>query len=338
VAKKIKKFNWGSVIYIIVLILFGWLIYSKWDEILIIMGSWHKVGLKLMLLALIFEILVYFMQAKAFQYIYNLFGLRVKWERMYWLLLKSFFMGVVAPTGGFLIGAGVMVDDGQKMGFSKIKLLLANVVYWVMFFTVFIFFLLISLFFLIIKNQIQDYILIPAIIMLVLAIVMLTIMVVMLNDYQRFKKYSLWVGLIINQINQKMGRGILLSEKKIKQYSYELFEGYNFVISNVFKLKKILLMIVLMIVCNVLLLSTLVASVDGDFGNIGVLMATYIIAAMLMMVSVTPSGLGVVELAMTSILSAFVLPVEGAVLVVVMFRLFQFWLPLVSGFWVFRKS
>jgi len=337
--KKTKKINWGSVLYLVMLALFVWLLYSRWDEIVVIMQSWHQVGWKLMLVALVFEILVYFMQAKAYQYIYGLFGLRVRWGRIYWLLLKSFFMSVVAPTGGFVIGAGVMIDDGKKMGFAKTKLLLANIVYWMMFFTVFIFFLLISLFLLMIKNQMQDYILIPAIILLIAASAVLTVMVIMLKDYQRFKDYSLWFGEIFNKVNRTLGRNVTwLSEKKIRKYSFELYEGYFYVISNVFRLRRIVLMLILMIGCNVLLLATLVASVGGDFGNIGVLMATYVIAALLMMVSVTPSGLGVVELAMTSLLSAFVLPASGAVLVVVMFRFFQFWLPLIGGFFVFRKK
>ena len=292
----------------------------------------NKVSYQFLVVALVFQIGIFVSQSVAYSKIYTIFGMRMKWTRMFWVLLNSFFLTAIAPSGGFLIGMGVVMDDGRKMGLSKAKLLLANVVYWVVYYAVFIFFLLIGLFYLTVKNQVSDYFLLPAIIMLLAFIIFLTILITMLDSYDKFKNFSLRMAENINLLNKKLGRDFVLSPKSVKKYSFEVYEGYCFTVNNLFKLRGVVLNVLLMIVFNIAILSCLVWAFGGAWYSIGVLLATFVIAALLMVVSITPSGLGVVELAMTTILSAFLLPFEEAVMVVLLFRLYQFWLPVIAGF------
>lgn len=64
----------------------------------------------------------------------------------------------------------------------------------------------------------------------------------------------------------------------------------------------------------------------------GVLVAGYAIGVLFMIVSITPSGVGVVEGAMTVTFTSLLVPLESAVAATLLFRLFTFWLPMAAGF------
>ena len=335
---KKKKFGWWKLLYFLAVLLFGYLVYVRRDEIFTIVASWDKFSIKFLFLAFVFQVLIFVSQSYAYKYVYQLFGLRVNLWRMFWVLLRSNFLGVIAPSGGFLVSIGVIMEDGFRQGFSKGKLLLSNVVYWVVYYLIFIFFLLIGLFYMTIKNQINDLILIPAIILLILAILFLVVVVNMLESYEKFKNFSLKVANFINSINKKLGRDKAFKQKSIKKYAFEIYDGYCFVIKNWFSLNKLVISVLLMIFFNVAILSSLVAALGGNWYSFGVLLSCYAVAGLLMVISITPSGLGVVELSMTTVLTSFLLPLEQAVLVVIFYRLFQFWCPVIAGFIVFRTD
>lgn len=68
----------------------------------------------------------------------------------------------------------------------------------------------------------------------------------------------------------------------------------------------------------------------------GPLVAGYAVGNLFMAISITPSGVGVVESAMTLTLAAFGVPLEIAAAGTILFRLFTFWVPMVAGFFTWR--
>ncbi|MBI3976131.1 MAG: flippase-like domain-containing protein [Armatimonadetes bacterium] len=68
-----------------------------------------------------------------------------------------------------------------------------------------------------------------------------------------------------------------------------------------------------------------------------ILVAGYVVGALFMVVSVTPSGVGVVEGAMTLTFASLGVPVATAVAATLLFRLFTIWLPLLAGFATVRR-
>lgn len=68
----------------------------------------------------------------------------------------------------------------------------------------------------------------------------------------------------------------------------------------------------------------------------GVLVAGYAIGVLFSIMSVTPSGVGVVEGAMTVVFTSLAVPLETAVAATLLYRLFTLWLPLLAGFVLLR--
>jgi uncharacterized protein (TIRG00374 family) len=69
----------------------------------------------------------------------------------------------------------------------------------------------------------------------------------------------------------------------------------------------------------------------------GVLVAGYAIGTLLVIIAITPSGLGPVEGMMILIYSSLGVEPETAALVTLLYRGFSFWFPLVAGFFALRR-
>jgi uncharacterized protein (TIRG00374 family) len=84
------------------------------------------------------------------------------------------------------------------------------------------------------------------------------------------------------------------------------------------------------------------ALLDAVFVALGVrlapavLVAGYAVGTIFMLVSITPSGAGIVEGAMTVTYASLGVPLEVAASAVVLFRLYTFWLPMIAGFLTVR--
>ena len=57
----------------------------------------------------------------------------------------------------------------------------------------------------------------------------------------------------------------------------------------------------------------------------------FVLASVLAMIPLTPGGLGFVEAGLTGVLTLAGVPADQAVLGVLMYRLFSYWLPLPAG-------
>ena len=335
--KRRQKLGWSGVIYFVFVVLFIVLIISKWSDVVRIFSSLNQANYLWLIVALIVQVLIIANQSMFYSECYQAFGLRIGWWRFFQLVPAANFMSMVSPSGGFVAGISLLFWDGNRLNLPKGKLVLANVIYWVVYYLVYLFFLLIGLFYLIIHQQLKDYIAIAALIMFAAVFIVLGVAVVSLDNFDRFKNTSIKVIGYINWINLWLNRGNQIDEKIVKKYSYEIFEGYHLAINNIGRFKKIVYRAILQIFFNVLILMVLVWSLGGDGSRFAVLLSCYVVAALLMVISVTPSGAGIVELAMITILKASVLDFDRAVLAVVLYRLFQFWLPLIWGFIAFRK-
>lgn len=336
-AKRRKKISWVSLIYLIFIVLFGILVWSKWSDVVRIFYNLGRANWWWLIAALLVQILVVANQAKFYAECYQVFGLRIGWWRFFQLVPAANFMSMVSPSGGFVAGISLLFWDGHRLNLPKGKLVLANVVYWVVYYLVYLFFLLVGLGYLILHRQLQDYILIAALVMFAVAFIVVVVGILSLDNFDRFKSTALKLVGYYNRINIWLGKESRIDEKVVKKYSFEIYEGYHLAINNMGRFKKLLSRAVLQVGLNVAVLMVLVWSLGGDGSRFAVLLACYVVAAMLMVISITPSGAGVVELAMVGILGALLLDFDRAVLVVVLYRLFQFWLPLVWGFISFRR-
>lgn len=330
--KKTRNIAFRDIFYLILLGLFILIFWQRRAEIFEVLQAALTVKWQFLVYAFLIWIIWQINMSFFYARCYEALDLRVKWYYFFDLTLAANFLGMVAPGGGFVATVGYIINDGRRRGLSKTKLLLASIVYWMVFYSVFVLLLTVSLFFLLIRNAVTDYIVIPALLMFALVIFLFVFLIFFINDFDKFKSSALRMVAWINRLRSRFGFDIFWDTKTVKKYVFDLFEGYNFVLLNIVRLKKVVFHAFLHFLIYVALLSVLVMAVDGDWQSWGVLLATYVIASLLMAVSITPSGVGVVEVAMTFILSSFLLTVEKSLVVVLLFRLYQFWLPLMAGF------
>jgi hypothetical protein len=71
--------------------------------------------------------------------------------------------------------------------------------------------------------------------------------------------------------------------------------------------------------------------------SFGVLVAGYAVGTLLVIIAITPSGLGPVEGMMILTYSSLGVPPETATLITLLYRGMTFWLPLAAGFLAMRR-
>jgi len=86
---------------------------------------------------------------------------------------------------------------------------------------------------------------------------------------------------------------------------------------------------------SIALLGVVFAALDQPLPA-AALIAGYAVGAVFMVVSITPSGAGVVEAGMTLTLTSLGVPLEAAAAGTVLYRLYTFWLPMIAGFFTLR--
>ena len=75
----------------------------------------------------------------------------------------------------------------------------------------------------------------------------------------------------------------------------------------------------------------------GISANILFVSIVYVVGLLFMLASITPSGIGIVEPIMTWLFVALGIPIETALLSVLIFRIITFWLPIPFGVIIVKK-
>jgi hypothetical protein len=140
---------------------------------------------------------------------------------------------------------------------------------------------------------------------------------------------------LINHILWRFLHRPYLSEDRAHQFAMEIGEG---LLELRARPQKLFPAFTLALLNKTLLISILFftfLAFKAPF-TIGTLVAGFSVAYLFMIVSPTPSGIGVVEGVMTLVLRSMYIPLGKAALISLAFRGITFWLPLVFGLLAFR--
>jgi len=127
-----------------------------------------------------------------------------------------------------------------------------------------------------------------------------------------------------------------LSEARAHAFAIEISEGLSALPENP---RSMLYPVLLALVNKTLLMGVLICAFLS-FGvpfSAGTIIAGFAIAYLFLIISPTPSGIGVVEGIMALALSSLRVDYSQAVVITITYRAVTFWLPLGVGVWAFRS-
>jgi uncharacterized protein (TIRG00374 family) len=266
--------------------------------------------------------------------IYRSIGLDEKLKNLMAVAVAAYFVNVIAPTVG-MSGMAVFVSEARKRNYSPGKAAVASALYVLLDYAALLSVLAVGFLILFRRNNLNIPEIIASGILLAIAIAMAILIYLGMHSAVQLGKVLSWLGGLVNRILRPFIHRDYLSERRAHEFAYEAAEGLK-ELSRTPKNLLLPLGLALLkqgLLIGILLLSFLAFQVPVSAGT---LVAGYSIGYLFLIISPTPSGLGVVEGVLTLVLSSMYVPIGAAAVVTMAYRGFTFWLPLLIGMIAFR--
>ena len=316
-------------LYALVLLFAIYFIFTHLDELQLMLqvlsqGDWRwmlaAVGVQLLWLANI---------AAAFQSTYRLVGVREHLSHLIPLTTVANFLNVVAPSYG--IGAlAVLIADGRRRGKPAAKVSTAVILFIVYDYLGFMVVLALGLI-IMAKHNVLDTVLIAASTFAIsIAVVLITLTVLGIQSAERLVRAVLSLTNLINRLLRPFLNRELISLSRSQGFADDFSEGLKHIRSSP---SGLILPAILALTQKALMIIILyLVSVAFHFPlNLNTLIAGFSTSYLFTIASVTPSGVGFVEGAMTLYLKALQVPLATSAVISVAYRSITFWLILVYG-------
>jgi phosphatidylglycerol lysyltransferase len=293
-------------------------------------GEWGWV-----LVAALLQVAFYVIYTGLYWSAFDVVGVKSRVRDLLPITFASVFVNVAAPTAG-ASGMALFVDDANRRGESPQRATVGTFLVMVTDYGGFLFLLAFALVYLEIHHDLMAYEIGGA---GILGAMVGAVAVLILAGLWR----PAWVrGLLFsverraNGLAARLRRPPLLHAEWAEKNANAFIEASIAVAANPVALLRTLLISLLSYVVDLACLLCLFLAFRQPVG-LGVLIAGFSMGILFTIVSVTPMGVGVVEVLMTAVFASLGVPTGSAALISLSFRGLTFWIPLGIGFLLLRR-
>ncbi len=268
--------------------------------------------------------------------IYHLLGIEETRERLVLLTAASSFVNIVAPTAGWG-GVALFAADARARGHAPGKATLAGALFLLIDQVAFLCVLALGWIVLIRRNDLNAGEIFASLVLLSIACITAFLLYLGYRSQDALGNALARMAHAINRVLRPFLHHNYLSEDRAHAFAAEVAEGLaDLPEHSIQRLLRPLLHALLnkSLLIGILLCSFL--SFDVPF-SAGTIIAGWAIGYLFLIVSPTPSGIGVVEGLMPLTLTSLRVPYEAAVVVTLVYRAVTFWMLLAVGAWAFRR-
>ena len=244
------------------------------------------------------------------------------------------FVNVIAPSVG-IGGMAVFLDDAARQNHSSGRVTVVGVLYILFDYLAFFCVLTLGFIVLIRRNNLNLGELTAAAILLVIAGAVAFLLYLGYKSTERLGKVLAKLAQLVNRVLRPFIHRDYINAERPFTFAQEVGEGISML-----RGKRVeLLWPFLFALNNFALLICVLAFTFLALGTpftVGTLVGGFAIGYLFLIVSPTPSGLGVVEGAMTIALNTLRIDMATALLITLTYRFITFWLPMAIGAITFR--
>jgi len=324
-----RKFIFFAVISLTV-----FLIITRFTEVQSITETIKTGDWRFLIIALILEFLWLFNIALSYKFIFSSLGLKERIPKLVILSSAANFVNVVAPTGG-IGGMAVLINNAKQKGDSSGRTTVAGVLFVLLDYIGFLSVLTLGLIVLFRRNNLNSAELTASAILFIVASIMATLLVIGMNSPRTLSRIFYITATKFNRVIIFLRRKKRVSPINSYRFANEIANGLREIRRRPERLilpAGLALTSKLLLICILLLIFL---SFDVSF-SIGTIIAGFSIGYLFFVVSPTPSGLGIVEGALTLGLVSLYVPLNQAAAVTLAYRGVTFWVPLIIGLVSFR--
>jgi glycosyltransferase 2 family protein len=261
--------------------------------------------------------------------LYRLMGIRDRFKQFFLLASAATFVNVVAPSGGWG-GTAVFLDNARKREQPRGMAAAATALYLFLDYAAFLVLLGFGILALVRRNRINAGEISASIFMVVSVIGLGILIYVGSHSGEKLGDMLVWLSRTSNRILMPLIRKEYFREERARLFAMEVAEGLSIIHD---RHERLLLPIAHALI-NKGLMIVVMALTFIEFQitwSVGTLIASYTLAYLFLVVSPTPSGIGIVEGILPLTMAGLGIPLSDAIIVTLSYRAVTFWLPLLLG-------
>jgi uncharacterized protein (TIRG00374 family) len=318
----------------LVLLLAVVFIYLRLSELQNIAGTLQKSNWAFLSIAFLFECLWIYNLSTTFNALYHLVELKEERLQLFLMATAANFVNVVAPSGG-IGGVAIFIDSAKRRNLSTGRVMVVGALYVLYDYAALLCLLALGFVVLIRRNTLQASELVASAILLVLAFAMSALLYLGYKSAEQLGRVLAWLSRLVNRLIRPFIHRDYLTEENAHLFAREVAEGILLIRGK----RKDLVWPFLFSLNNKALLICVMASTFLTVGTpltVGSVVGGVSIASLFLIVSPTPSGVGIVEGILPFALNMLRVPWGASVLITLIYRAVTFWFPLLVGVVAFR--
>lgn len=288
-----------------------------------------------LLLAFLIQIGWFFLVGITYLSIYRLLGMSGSLQNLTQIAAAATFVNVVMPTVG-VGGVAIFVNAARKDGHPTGKVTLAAGLFLLFDLAAFLGVLALGMIVLFRRNDLAAGEITASLILLSIASLLAFTLYLGWRSAERMGNFLARLSRLANAILRPILRRDYLREERAHEFAHEMADGLASLPQKPGSLLKPLLLSFLNkgLLISILLCAFLAFEVPHSPGTI---IGGFAIGYLFMIVSPTPSGIGVVEGVLPLALRTLRVVWSEAVVITIAYRAITFWVPLGIGAWAFRS-
>jgi glycosyltransferase 2 family protein len=273
-------------------------------------------------------------EALGYKSLYRLMDVEEKLWRLILLSTAANFINVVAPSGGFG-GLAVLIDDAGRRKYPRGLAAAAGALHLFLEYAAFMVILAMGWAVFIRRDDIKPNEMTASVIMLGIVVGLGFLIYIGSRSDEELGRVLAWLSRQLNRIVWPFIHREYFREVAAKEFGVEVASGLGILrVKHRGVLMPFVWALVSKILQTLILLFTFLAfAVDFSLGTV---VAGFASCYLFLIVSPTPSGIGIVETILPWTLYSLRVPWEQAVVVTLLYRGITFWVPLIMGGAAFR--
>jgi len=270
-----------------------------------------------------------------FQSIYHLLGLHEEMRRLTLIAAAANFINVVAPSAG-VGGVALFINDAKRNNHPPGKVTVAGALFLLFDYAAFLIVLALGLVVLVRRNNLTSGEITASLILLAIACVLGFLLYLGSRSAELLGNALARMARLVNFIIRPFIHRDYLSEARAHSFACEIADGLTSLPEKPCSMARPMLLALAnkAILMGVLTCAFLSFNVPFSAGTI---IAGFSIGYLFMIVSPTPSGIGVVEGVLALALTSLRVDWSQAVIITLAYRAMTFWVPLGVGALAFRS-
>lgn len=306
----------------------------SFSELETILLTLQKAHLFFFLLALLIQSVWFITSGRMYQSIFHLLGVHEDVLILSRIATAANFINIVAPTAG-AGGVALFAREAHRRGHPTGKVTVAAALFLLLDQVAFLVVLALGLIVLVRRNDLNAGEISASLFLFGIALSYGTVLYIGYRSAEKLGNLLARLARGINWVVHLFRRENYLSEERAHEFAHEIADGFAGLTEQPTSLIRPVLwgifdkgLLMLVLICAFL-------SFEVPF-SAGTIVAGFSMAYLFLIVSPTPSGIGIVEGIMPIALTSLNVNWSQAVVITLIYRAVTFWFPLAVGAWTFR--